>query len=547
MEYLNHILKANLEVGSVLNGEHFDVPLDFLEVTYIRYAYKILLSKIYTSISGNKRKAQKSFLILGSSGIGKSTFFGFALAMILQDFTDAHVIISRYSTTPIYYLFTRSSVSVLTIREYSYFVAQKTTWWFLDGGEHGAFLDAKCVTILASSPDEKHYGDYKKKKNLLKLKMPWPCSWDGKYMPRFEESMSSIQLMPMPTQKSTDEEAILKLEECISNELTDMFCKCYKETLNYTDCFQRYQLCGSLPRVIFDPDLSIQSLQREIRSVLHNKQSLDVVFNVSPNDHTVLDRMCSDKLVSSTCLVLSPDSDFSGYSQCSFPSSYICDAVFEAVSKKKKSILMRFLSSEPDTYLASCWGCIFEDWCMEYLCNMKTQLDLIELRSTHGNYSFALRSCIPIIKKKTDPFTDHNLISILSTESHLDAPLLLVPKSKQYGSIDGIVFNGNVVYLLQATRNTRHYIGAKKLDNIISALKNNEALQIHEFIFVWLVPDTENIYDNFTKQKFVYSGILQGSKLWPQNLGLEYLFDIVQMKAKIPVAIQNKIKVCVFT
>ena len=471
-------------------------PYLFFHNVYIRDIYVRLWEQLCSDVV--KQTQGKLFsLVIGAAGTGKSSFLCYALAKALHPadagtelLFDLIIISSCSSDTCIiqYYVYTPKDARVV-IKSESELVgifehSTATVLWLMDGKEHGPHyklhrLKGRVLIILAASPDEKNY-------NLVKKLPYFKTYWMAP--PGCVNDISDCIFFQAICDDYDD-----KNNTCY--ELIQMFEKCYAVDLKKEDCIERFQICGPVPRAVFSSTATASSLKSALDAAI---SCIGYDLLARAMDRYSMRSMIESKEMSSRLLLPIVDETFElkGVAACS---DYVADQLFNSYHSKYNSLLITFLSKDPDEGFGSVWGTVFERHVLNTLCS-STDVTLnctILVQDAKPN-DVPLTVLLTVSELQKKQFCSYyDLSTILVNNSY--AKKLLCPTSKTFGAIDALFVTDSVICLLQITRDIFHAISGPSLEKVLGAIPD-QVKQNRSIYFLFIVP--EGVVGKFHYQSF---------------------------------------------
>ena len=206
------------------------------------------------------------------------------------------------------------------------------------------------------------------------------------------------------------------------------------------------------------------------------------------------------KDISSRFLILIPDKEFKCNNYAIVPAStYIIDRLYCLLDNSYtcKSDIETFLEGKPSAQLASVWGIIYENHSLrQYLINdsdSKSNKVFVLQKLTKKCCATCSTELIEL-KPQLQSYDQFKTLDALKLRKNT----LHIPEDRFFGSFDAIFIINYVIYCVQVTRNTRHYINMECAHDCISALSTKYPKCTFRIWFVVPHQVKEFSYQKFT-------------------------------------------------
>ena len=393
---------------------------------YVREAYYEMFEIMLNGLE--ERRTKYRYLVLGSPGVGKSIFHAFCLYVLLQ------------AGAPVYFVRRAHSALFLNGRVYKPLVpvheclllTDHNVWFLYDSLERPPTLTDSPIGMMVFSP-RRIYNSYMKELSCPPMYMPL---WE------FEELEVANSILP-------------------------------EGHLPYEELVKRYDLCGGVPRQIFEEHkVYLKTYKNAFASVRHmdKLKKLDIhLFN-----HRIFGAVVGQ--------------DLESYQVC-FLSNRIACEVNEFWKEDRAATVSRVVNASYDCVVGALYGKIYE------VITIDSLRDLTKITCVSLDESMAKDKVVKL--KPKIPMEMFNCQTLKEVELR-NRQVLWKPRSLTFPCIDALLMlpESKTAVGLQFTLSEKHPIPKKSLREI-----NDYCLKKwgYEFVLVFVVPRKN--YDDFQKQK----------------------------------------------
>jgi hypothetical protein len=442
------ILKSDVSVANALvdppDGKQWLCGMGEGQALFVRECY----AWFYEEALKHLGRRSPGIIYTGNPGIGKSAWLSYALVRFLK---DGYAVVLERAKTSDYFVFRDGRCKKRKHRRPNLDNLPEKSVYLFDPDENDSHpLESNVFTIVASSPQEKHYKALRKK--------------DG-----FEHHNTSMRYFP-----------------CWSLEELQAAAPHMDKTL----LEERWLQWGGVPRYIFSDDQAV--LLRKLNGFVQKLQlSLMEAYRGFPEIPEEYQKKLSH-MVMQYRVVCDGDAPYA-HGQLDFASEIIGQRVVEAAAKQDYAkLIAHYEATRREKWQGAYCGHLWEHLCHIIIPRGSTKGLLLEPLTTkrNGRNRRILKSAVNI-----EPGTLGNVGSILQKGCYFR------PVAANFPVIDGALMEGNDVYGLQMTVASSHPLKAHEASELLNALPEGKRLHL-----VWVVDGAKE--DRIkTAQPFVQSKV----------------------------------------
>ncbi len=402
------LIREDLEAGvtQISLPEGLKWFFDFYGPSILARACNPLLFDRMISLKKDRQINAKGILLTGSPGIGKSWFLMYAMYRLAAEPSVPEIILHSAKHFTAYWFRPDGTVSKIRspVGDDLITVINKSTWYLYDANEsENECFPIEAFTIVASSPNKRHYKGFMKQVGTIKLYMP---PWT------FDEILAAKVL-----NVSNHDDSVL---------------------------VERYERTGGVPRLIYDAHLKyvnfLDNQKNQISNLTFENISDLCVSTTIPDD---ISDMLSHAIVKNE--LADDDGGMFGKVKISFISKHVAGAFFREKFGRQRAMILKAMK------FALSWHPAVGGQTFEVGFNRLVELDervrlrcvAVENGSEGEVVQLDVKNIVYLSCKK--PESEAN--SVFLSESNY----YIVPTSSQHAFIDSLLVTGNDVWCIQIT------------------------------------------------------------------------------------------------